>query len=786
MECLSFFSIARRNRGVQCCARRVPKFRKAGVTLAKSKDILRASHLRHGLQKGIKPNKVFPKTSAPARVLSFKGLLLIDKMHFNALFASLVAVACAMGAVGVPVDAPKPPKPEVVAKLAKAVPGASAAKIAQAAQVVSSTGGSSSSKKKKAPHTISGPSRKQILINFGSGVIPPTSQADVMSSINATFRSHNRSIRMHGGANAYNSWTLLTTEVLTDADLEIVRGWVLHYYRIPPNAWTDATRLIVSLPMSTSYLKLVGVPFYKHGLTVVLEVDLYPDLDASAAYTAVTALRKRKKFLNWSEGDSRNTLASCCLVNHAWYKAAKPWLWHRYAENPLLRVFFSDWNIGPEVRLPRTSLSLVEQLAWNYDGESVDNVMGKSFNAAANIAMASAASEIEKEETRRLSESFFEIDNVAAVDSPEDPISMLSLMSFREPSPRRLRPKSKSPARWKIVLSISDAIQTALDQRSLGLYVPSSNDPLPDAIVQAELKELSNPTALGAMEYMVGALTLPVLNEMFLRGAPSGQSRCRNLMDDDDVDEEDKERRRECKDLDRLQIIWRRSISRDALSILPPFLGPFVLSFHHLTHLDLSGTRITSEILDSLGAPATSRLKSLALARCIKLSNDSIRRFLVDSPVTSELTELNLDGDMTDVSPLTVNDLHAIMTESAALTSGNLVYLDMSSVPFTKENFDVAKPFPKLRSFGLSHIPRLGLKAISQFVKQKAKNVEILTLISTSPSWTVPPLARLPFPTTRISSVRYASAMHPTFYIQPHVSICSSASTNMFARHQAF
>ncbi|KAJ3512358.1 hypothetical protein NMY22_g15354 [Coprinellus aureogranulatus] len=115
---------------------------------------------------------------------------------------------------------------------------------------------------------LSRASRKQILINFGSGVIPPTSQADVMSSVNATFRSHNRSIRMHGGANAYNGWTLLTTEVPTDADLEIVRGWVLHYYGIPPHAWTDATRLIVSLPMSTSYLKLVGVPFYKHGLTV--------------------------------------------------------------------------------------------------------------------------------------------------------------------------------------------------------------------------------------------------------------------------------------------------------------------------------------------------------------------------------------------------------------------------------------------------------------------------------------------------------------------------------------
>ncbi|KAJ3494231.1 hypothetical protein NMY22_g20102 [Coprinellus aureogranulatus] len=166
-----------------------------------------------------------------------------EREHPPALPSDVPRTCCAaQKRFEAPVQTKPGDEPEVVAKLAKAVPGASAAKITQAAQVVSSSGGSSSSKKKKAPHTISGPSHKQILINFGSGVIPPTSQADVMSSINATFRSHNRSIRMH--------------------------GWILHYYGIPPHAWTDAMRLIVSLPMSTSYLKLVGVPFYKHGLTV--------------------------------------------------------------------------------------------------------------------------------------------------------------------------------------------------------------------------------------------------------------------------------------------------------------------------------------------------------------------------------------------------------------------------------------------------------------------------------------------------------------------------------------
>lgn len=104
--------------------------------------------------------------------------------------------------------------------------------------------------------------------------------------------------------------------------------------------------------------------------------------------------------------------------------------------------------------------------------------MEKSFKAATDVAIASAASQAEKDETRRLSESFFEIDDANPIDLPEDAISvdMLSPMSSREPSPRRLRPKSKSPARWKIVRSISDAIQTALDLRSPGLYGESFSD----------------------------------------------------------------------------------------------------------------------------------------------------------------------------------------------------------------------------------------------------------------------------------------------------------------------
>jgi hypothetical protein len=111
----------------------------------------------------------------------------------------------------------------------------------------------------------------------------------------------------------------------------------------------------------------------------------------------------------------------------------------------------------------------VDQIAWNYEEESVDNVMDLTIKAASNVAIASAASEVEKEEARRLEESLF---INTEFDLPEDAISpdLLSPIPSRNPSPRRLRPKSKSPARWKIVRSISDAFQTAMDQHAPGMY----------------------------------------------------------------------------------------------------------------------------------------------------------------------------------------------------------------------------------------------------------------------------------------------------------------------------
>ncbi|KAK0235855.1 hypothetical protein EDD85DRAFT_838338 [Armillaria nabsnona] len=499
---------------------------------------------------------------------------------------------------------------------------------------------------------------------------------------------------------------------------------------------------------------------------------------------------------NWSEPITRRTLASLCLVNHDWYDAAKPWLWRKL-----------------EVRLPRSWLSLVDEIAWEYDEETVDQVMEKTARAAAETAVKSGSSSVptDKEAARKLQESI-----LYSIHTPEDAISpdLLSPMASREPSPRRFRHKSKSPARWELVRSISTAIQDVMERQDPAVYIPTPQDTRPGRFirhldfnhfrtigmrrsveegvnsrfvtgdrVEAVLKEMPNLTTFGATEYMDGALTFAVLNELFLRGAPSRgrgrNSRGRALTDTHDVVDEDRERRRQCLDLEAVDLTGcvsavfvkaltdfvtchiipsdtesengddasRRSHSEDQMtfpglqrlglrgvkSILPDILTPFVLAFSSLTHLDLSGTRVTPELLAELGKSSTVRLNSLALARCVRLTGESIKTFLVESLVSAGITELNLYGDATFGCPLSHKELKAVVSFAPCFVSGELLYLDLSSAPIDEEILQACVSLPKLRSFGISHIPDLRLDAIANFLQAKASKVEVLTLIGTSP-----------------------------------------------------
>ena len=291
---------------------------------------------------------------------------------------------------------------------------------------------------------------------------------------------------------------------------------------------------------------------------------------------------------------------------------------------------------------------------------------------------------------------------------------------------------------------------------------------------------------------MDGALTLSVLKELLLRGASSrgrGQPlRGRLVVENASEDAEDIARRRESRELEaidltgcvsvvfvnaltdfvnthvllptsdsesgedednrghrrnrsaRLRLVEeppafagvQRLSMRGAKSVPPQILSSFVTAFPSLTHLDLSSTRASPEILDGLTASSTVRLQSLSLARCVRLTGSSIRNFLV-SPAACGITELNLYFDTIFPSPMSAEDLHEIFTRAPCFTSGELVYLDLSCAPLDQGLLEAMPTQAKLRSLGLSFIPGLPLGVVQEFIRNKATQVEALTLLGTSP-----------------------------------------------------
>ncbi|KAI0787931.1 hypothetical protein C8Q74DRAFT_1195306 [Fomes fomentarius] len=523
---------------------------------------------------------------------------------------------------------------------------------------------------------------------------------------------------------------------------------------------------------------------------------------------APTALPSSYPCASWPESVVRRTLANLCLVNNAWNEAAKPWLWRKV-----------------EIRLPRSWLAIVEEVAGGDDEEASEEraalMVDRTLKNAETAALAArtwlgectgndAASDLHDQVLQRLSGPDISI-----------PPELLTPPASREPSPRRPRTKSKSPARWKLMRSISVAVQDVMERAHPGIYVPPPNDPHPGRLIRhldfnhfrtigmrrsveegvnnrfvtgdrvaAVLKELPNLLMFGATEYMDGALTFPVLKELLLRGSASRgrgrPSRGRDVVipDPNDPEQEDLERRRECKDLEAIDLTgcvsgvfvsaltnfvntfllgdsddatdsedqrerrrprarnveslvfpgMRRLGLRGVKSLPPHILEPLVLAFPHLTHLDLSCTRISAEGLAALGASPTLRLQSLALERCNWLTGESIRDFLVEAPATRDLRELSLYGDWTFPSPLSEDQLYDVLALAPCFKSGRLVYLDLSSTPLTRDLLvNVCPPQPRLRSLGLSHIRNLELSAIVDFLTNKASSVEVLTLVTSTP-----------------------------------------------------
>lgn len=159
----------------------------------------------------------------------------------------------------------------------------------------------------------------------------------------------------------------------------------------------------------------------------------------------------------WPESVVRRTLANLCQVNRAWYEAAKPLLWRKL-----------------EIRLPRSWLAIVEEVAGGDDEDVSEEqaalMVGLTLRNAETAALAAktligessgfdAALELHGKVLERLSGPDISI-----------PPELLTPPASREPSPRRLRTKSRSPARWKLMRSISVAVQDVMERAHPGIY----------------------------------------------------------------------------------------------------------------------------------------------------------------------------------------------------------------------------------------------------------------------------------------------------------------------------
>ena len=92
----------------------------------------------------------------------------------------------------------------------------------------------------------------------------------------------------------------------------------------------------------------------------------------------------------------------------------------------------------------------------------MDSVMGNTLRAATQAVIQSTSGFCNQGEALRIA-----LDDLEGPDTTISP-DLLSPVPTRDPSPRRLRPKS--PARWEILRSIRDAIQDVINHRNAGIY----------------------------------------------------------------------------------------------------------------------------------------------------------------------------------------------------------------------------------------------------------------------------------------------------------------------------
>ena len=175
-----------------------------------------------------------------------------------------------------------------------------------------------------------------------------------------------------------------------------------------------------------------------------------PSLDPLTPQTDAvpTALPSSQPAATWPVSLARKTLLSLSLVNKVWYEAAKPWLYRRV-----------------EVRLPRNWLAFVDEITGGEEDGGIEPAKALVDQTVKNAAIAlGGVPKPASGAALRLQECVME--TLTGTPDGSVPPELLSPPASRDPSPARLNSlRAKSPSRWRLIRSISSAVENVT-----GLY----------------------------------------------------------------------------------------------------------------------------------------------------------------------------------------------------------------------------------------------------------------------------------------------------------------------------
>jgi hypothetical protein len=119
---------------------------------------------------------------------------------------------------------------------------------------------------KKAPSTVHGPSRRQVLVKV-SPILVAFNPADLLDQVRPKLATHCSKLVAQSVSPAYGGFSIATDLVASEDELRFIREGVR-------SAFPGATSTTTELPSSTSYLKLVDVPITANDRLITPEIVL--------------------------------------------------------------------------------------------------------------------------------------------------------------------------------------------------------------------------------------------------------------------------------------------------------------------------------------------------------------------------------------------------------------------------------------------------------------------------------------------------------------------------------